>query len=298
MFDTKSNAVILLTLALSTGALPIGASAGTFSSECGSLGYDEVGAGAPVVLLAGGPGMNPAYMTPVAKILSDSGRRVILFHQRGTGISASAVSCHDHVNVAGAITDIEALRTYLQLPRVTLAGHSWGGMLAMAYAQEHPAQVAGLLLLDTGPPEPSGFKTEMAVVQTRLSPADQSALKTAANNEEREKIQRKAEFADPGKSPLVEQEIPVGEPLWYPEVLKLMAQGFQTWDVTQGMKNLAAPVVLIFGHDDPGFSIASQIQSLQPKSKLIVIEHAGHYPWLDNREATVAALKTAASNLP
>ncbi len=290
--------IFLLSLCVLTAAPRLGSGATTFSSDCGSLAYDEYGSGKPIVLLAGGPGMNPAYMTPVAKILADSGRRAILFHQRGTGKSSDAISCHDRVSVAGAVADIEQLRVHLQLPKLTLLGHSWGGMLAMAYAQEHPGQIAGLVLLDTGPAEQSGFKAEMVALQARLSPADKEGLKAATTDEEREKIQRRAEFADPSKSSLVEQEIPAGEPLWYPEVLKLMAQGFSKWDVTQGVKNLSAPMVLIFGREDPGFSIANDIRSIQPEAKLVPIEHAGHYPWLDNQEPTAKALKTVASDLP
>jgi proline iminopeptidase len=270
----------------------------TFPTSCGSLAYDEFGEGKPIVLLAGGPGMNPAYVIPVAKILADAGRRVILLHQRGTGKSAGALSCTEQVNIAGAIADLEQLRQYLKLEKLTVAGHSWGGMLAMAYAQEHPGNVAGLLLVDSGPPDVSGFAAEDAAVRAKLTPPDQAALKAASTDEQRERIERKVAFADPGKASLVDASIPAGEPLWYPQVSKLMAQGFQKWDVTHGMKALGAPLVLVFGREDPGFSFASRIQSLQPKSRLIAIAHAGHYPWLEQPAETASALKIAATTLP
>jgi hypothetical protein len=41
-----------------------------FNSGCQTLTYLEYGKGKPLVLLAGGPGMNPAYMAPVAKMLA------------------------------------------------------------------------------------------------------------------------------------------------------------------------------------------------------------------------------------
>jgi hypothetical protein len=69
----------------------------TYVTDCKSLDYQEYGTGKPIVLLAGGPGMNPAYMVPVAKMLASGGRRVLLLHQRGTGMSANAISCRDRL---------------------------------------------------------------------------------------------------------------------------------------------------------------------------------------------------------
>jgi len=134
--------------------------------------YQEYGTGKPIVLLAGGPGMNPAYTVTVAKMLASGGRRVLLLHQRGTGMSANAISCRDRMNLAGAIADLEALREHLHLEKLTMAGHSWGGMLAMAYAQKYPDRVTGLLLLDTGPMNILVGSTESANVRARLSPEE------------------------------------------------------------------------------------------------------------------------------
>ena len=39
------------------------------------------------------------------------------------------------------VEDLEALRQHLKQDRLVLIGHSWGGMLAMAYAVAHPERV-------------------------------------------------------------------------------------------------------------------------------------------------------------
>jgi pimeloyl-ACP methyl ester carboxylesterase len=64
------------------------------------------------------------------------------------------------------------------------------------------------------------------------------------------------------------------------------------------MKNLTAPVTIVFGRLDPGFFVAAQIRELQPKAKLFVVEHAGHYPWLEDPAKTDETLKAAAAALP
>ena len=54
----------------------------TYPSGCKALVYRGYRAGKPIVLLAGGPGVNPAYMAPVARIPAFVDRRV-LFHDQG-----------------------------------------------------------------------------------------------------------------------------------------------------------------------------------------------------------------------
>jgi proline iminopeptidase len=269
-----------------------------FSTDCRPLAYQEFGTGKPIIVLAGGPGMNPAYMMPVAQMLVAGGRRAVLFHQRGTGASADALSCRERMNLEGAVADIEALRLHLGTEKLTIAGHSWGGMLAMAYAQKHPDHVAGLLLIDTGPMDHSGFSTETANVQARLSPDDKSALQQAKGIAQIDAIEEKAYFADPGNVGRLWESIPDGGQLWYESVPRLLGPDLDKFDVTQGMKKLTAPVTLVFGRLDPGFFVAAQIERTRPSSKLIVVEHAGHYPWLENAESTALVLKAEAGTLP
>jgi proline iminopeptidase len=202
------------------------------------------------------------------------------------------------MNLAGAIADLEALRTHLQLEKLTIAGHSWGGMLAMAYAQAHPDRVSGLLLLDTGPMNDPGFSTESATVNARLSPEDHAAMQQAKSEAQIDAIEEKAYFGDPGKVGLLQENIPAGEPLWYESVSQLMGPSLNKLDVVQGMRGLKAPVTVVFGRLDPGFFLADQIKQLQPSSKLFVLEHVGHYPWLEDPGQTSPILKAIASAMP
>jgi proline iminopeptidase len=291
-------AALLAILAVTVGpALKLA----TFATGSTELTYEVDGTGPPVILLAGGPGMNPAYVVPVAHLLAADGRRVILLHQRGTGQSAPAGSCTSCMNVSGAVADLEALRLHLGLQRLTLAGHSWGGMLAMAYAQTHPDRVAGLLLLDTGPMDSAEFAREDAAIHAALTPAESSKLDKAMRDKDSAGIgalETKASFADPRNSNRLRESVPAGEPLDYPAIIEVMSRDLDAWDVRNGMRSLSAPITLIFGRRDPGFFVAAQIQKLQPDARLIVIENAGHYPWLENLSATTSALRLSATSLP
>jgi len=99
--------------------------------------------GEPVVVLHGGPGggCSPAmrrYFDP--KIY-----RVILFDQRGCGLSRPHASVEDNTTWR-LVDDIEKIRRVLEIDAWMVFGGSWGATLALVYAQTHPGRVRHLVL--------------------------------------------------------------------------------------------------------------------------------------------------------
>jgi pimeloyl-ACP methyl ester carboxylesterase len=50
------------------------------------------------------------------------------------------------------VADLEALREYFKLEKLTLYGNSWGGLLASLYAIAHPDRVERMILGNPAPP--------------------------------------------------------------------------------------------------------------------------------------------------
>lgn len=104
----------------------------------------QVGAGPLVIVLHGGPGAHHDYLLPQYDRLA-TGRTLYYYDQRGGGQSPvpreTAVGWREHV------ADLDAIRESLTLERLTLCGYSWGGLLALLYYLEHPAQVERLALI-------------------------------------------------------------------------------------------------------------------------------------------------------
>lgn len=111
----------------------------------------QVGDGPSVVVLHGGPGAHHDYLLPQYDRLAAgrAGRTLIYYDQRGGGRSVVprdvAVGWREHV------ADLEALRNHWRLDRLTLLGYSWGGLLAVLYALEHPSRIARLALVSAAP---------------------------------------------------------------------------------------------------------------------------------------------------
>ncbi|MDV8001916.1 prolyl aminopeptidase [Rhodococcus sp. IEGM 1408] len=103
--------------------------------------------GAPVLFVHGGPG---GGTTPAHRRMFDpAAYRIILVDQRGCGRSTPHVA--DGADLAvnttwHLVADLERLREHLGVETWLVFGGSWGTTLALAYAQEHPDVVRGLVL--------------------------------------------------------------------------------------------------------------------------------------------------------
>jgi proline iminopeptidase len=121
------------------------------SEDQTGLYVEEYGTGKPVVLLSGGPGLNPVLLEALWENLSQDYRTIIL-HQRGTGKSFVQTVDSTSMSMDNYVNDLEALRKHLALEKITIAGHSWGGMLAMEYPSKRPERTEKLILLSSGGP--------------------------------------------------------------------------------------------------------------------------------------------------
>lgn len=99
--------------------------------------------GLPVVVLHGGPG---GGSQPYYRQFFDPRRyRIVLFDQRGCGLSVPFADVTDNTTPA-LVADIEHLRVHLGIEQWLVFGGSWGATLALAYAEQHPRRVLGLVL--------------------------------------------------------------------------------------------------------------------------------------------------------
>lgn len=104
-----------------------------------------VGSGSPTVLLEAGFGSPSKAWVDVLETLGRT-TRTCAYDRAGTGTSVGTPGVHD---ASDEIRDLERLLVAARIPPpYVLAGHSYGGLLARLYAQAHPDQMAGLVLVD------------------------------------------------------------------------------------------------------------------------------------------------------
>lgn len=109
------------------------------------LHYEQSGdtRGLPVLVLHGGPGAGCQSMQ--RRFFDPRHYRIILLDQRGSGRSTPHASTTNNT-IHDLINDMEALREHLQIDRWVLFGGSFGGTLALIYAQRFPDRVAGIIV--------------------------------------------------------------------------------------------------------------------------------------------------------
>jgi pimeloyl-ACP methyl ester carboxylesterase len=116
----------------------------THDANGGNLYFLDQATGTPVVLLHGFP-LDSRMWSAQVPALTSAGYRVIAPDLRGFGQSPSDKS----FTVESLADDVHALLAGIGALPVVLAGLSMGGYVALAYAKKYPADLRGLVLLDT-----------------------------------------------------------------------------------------------------------------------------------------------------
>ncbi len=109
--------------------------------------YWEVGRGAPLVIVHGGPGASHDYFLPYLLPLARH-NRLIFIDERGSGKSEKLDDPAGYT-VENMVEDVEAVRQGLGLGKISLLGHSYGGVLAQAYALKYQRNLTRLILCST-----------------------------------------------------------------------------------------------------------------------------------------------------
>jgi len=130
----------------------------------------------PLLCLHGGPGATWHHMEPYQELAAD-GRRVICYDQLGCGNSAIAEP-HDPAmwTTELYVAEVAAVRNELGLDRCHVLGHSWGGMLGMAYAITKPAGLVSLVA-ESSPPSVPFWLTELDKLRADLPPGVDDVLR-------------------------------------------------------------------------------------------------------------------------
>jgi proline iminopeptidase len=111
--------------------------------------YVSFGTGSPLVIVHGGPGADHTYFLPWLLPLART-HRLIFIDERGSGRSQRLQDTSLYT-VEAMADDVEDVRLALNLGKISLLGHSYGGVLAEAYALKYQQNLSHLILNSTFP---------------------------------------------------------------------------------------------------------------------------------------------------
>jgi len=132
--------------------------------------YIDEGEGDPVVLLHGNPTWGYLYREFI-KPLTAAGYRVIVPDMIGFGLSEKPSREHAH-SLDGHIANLVALLRGLDLKRITLVCHDWGGPTGLGFALSNLERMHALVIMSTWAwaLPPSEFHTRMFPWRTMHAP--------------------------------------------------------------------------------------------------------------------------------
>lgn len=246
--------------------------------------------GGPLLFINGGPGFDHSFhhLSPVWEQLAGK-RRVVFFDQPGTGQSWP-VGPKDSVSLAEVIDSMEAIRKALDVPRLVLIGHSWGGYVAMTYALRYPANVEAMILVDSVAANIASSES----LHGALFPDIVGQLR-GLSAEYPDQVQKyiRLTTAMSFYSPEIRDRIiaAMGR-VEYNSRLEVLEKEAAAHDLTAKLSALAMPVLVTTGRFD-GLSprTAWRLHQAIPGSKWVVFERSGHFPMLEEPEAFVKAIE-------
>jgi pimeloyl-ACP methyl ester carboxylesterase len=246
------------------------------------LRYVDVGEGAPLVLIHGTGGAWQTWLLNLAAL--GARHRVIAVDLPGFGRSGRLPPAPDTRAFAASLVE---LLDQLGLERVTVVGHSLGGVVAMRFAADHPARTASLVLVDGGGVALSPLRLwlvvrSLLVVNVLLRrPAVVRALVR------RPRLRRLA-MAGFARDPAVADAALAHEFLSIfaaPGLADAVIAAARD-DVGQQAGRILAPSLLIWGQADPiiPLAVAEDLVSRLPNARLEVMRGVGHCPMLERPE--------------
>ena len=195
------------------------------------------------------------------------------------------------LTVARHVVDLEeVLSEHSPSAPVDLVGHSWGAMLALAFAAAHPRRVRSLALIGCGTFD---IASRTALETTRRSRMDEEMRRQLGSLPSR--------FADPDARLWAAGELLL--PAYSHDLLTTRldlewcdARGYEeTWNDMLSLQasgtypaafsTIDAPVLMLHGADDPhpGRLIETCLRQHIPRLEYHELEWCGHYPWLERR---------------
>jgi proline iminopeptidase len=269
-----------------------------------------VGEGDPIIIIPGGPGgahLGYRDFDP----LTEKHHQIIYFDAFGRGKSDTAKNVTEYT-LERDIDDIEGLRKALNLNKVTVLGHSYGGVVAQGYGLKYPAHLSHLILADTfhsfvmwqenDDNSNKEIKTNYPEIWEQLMKVrEQGAV---SSDQIHQDIYGKVPYGflyayDPSKF-----EGNGGKPYPNPNNTKLYYQmvgkdgdfivgsDIGTFDYRKQLKDLKMPVLIYSGRFDRVAVpwMALKFKEYCPQAQFVMFEKSGHNPQVEEPEKTFALI--------
>lgn len=259
------------------------------------LHYVDRGNGRPVVLLHGNPGFVQDFILGPADLADAlaTDHRVIVVDRPGHGYSERPADAGTTPREQARL--IHDLLRRLGIERPILVGHSWGGGLALIYAESYPSEVGGLVLAgargypSAGRADPVYALNRLPVIgllfrATLLPPVGQRLLQTRLTAAYSPDSVHGDHLAS--ARALWMRPSQVAATVWDTRNLQLALA-----DASKRYGQIEVPVIIIVGDRDTGIDDSRRLAAAIPGATLDVLPNTGHEIPLTRPAVLAAAVR-------
>ena len=264
------------------------------------LFVEERGAGRPLIILHGGPGLDHRMFGDYLDALADN-HQLIFVDQRSQGRSEQAPE--DTWSLKHMAEDVVKLADAVQLVEYVVLGHSYGALVALQNAVDFPGQAA-MSIISSGFPS-ARFLDHVDMSLKSFEPAELREQVTASWEKETEvetaeqvaellKDQLPFHFANPMDSLITEYGERASGTIYSPDVLRFFAkQEYGGIEVEDRLGEVTQPTLVLAGRHDRACSVAASeaIAAGIPNSDMVVFENSAHMTFVEENHAYLAAVR-------
>lgn len=234
--------------------------------EDANIFYKVIGEGEPIIFLHGGPGLAHDYFLPHFLQLSDMEYKKIFFDQRGGGKSAEPFIL-ESINLENIVDDIDKLRKKLNLEKISILGHSFGGFLAVKYALKYQQFINKLILCNS------------TVFDKKLSDEEEKIMTERVKEYDDEMM---AYFYDK----TLMSKLIVGPDFINEKVIDLTAKKLEEEYLNTlekcNLNKIKVPTLIIHSdYDFVPYESSLQLTNMIQNSSLKLIENCGHFTFIE-----------------
>lgn len=269
----------------------------------------EIGQGAPVVFLHGGPGRDFHYIIDALRPQLER-HAFVLYDQRGSVLSPVPAGTEGELTMRQMVDDLETLRVALGRDRLVLFGHSFGSLLAMAYYRAYPTHVERMVLAGSMPPVmdqamSDAYNKALEQRETAMMAREDAIARALAeaglpsdkhrDTPRQARMRLRIRYNAPLDLVHVERwhQLTSGGIYYNHAAGAAIAASMPTWDVRPAIDAHRVPITVIQGDSDyldPAAHLWSALAKVG-KVRVHVIHDAGHCAWIDQPQAFAAALR-------
>lgn len=268
------------------------------------------GKGEPIFFIAGGPGNAHSYLRAFDSLSTN--HTLVYYDAFGRGKSDTAKVVTEY-SLQRDIDDLEGLRKSMGFNKISILGHSYGGVVAQGYAIKYPDNVSHLILANT-------FHSYLMWQEN----CDNSNHEIKTNYPEVWKELMKIREQGAVSSDPIHQELygkvpygflyaynpenfrkgsskpypnPMNTKLYYQMVGRdgdfLLNNDIGSFDYRTQLKDLKIPILIYAGRYDRVAVpwMMDKYKEYCPQAKYVMFERSGHNPQIEESEATLKLIR-------